>query len=134
MLTVVRIRPGVYKDMADIPSEILVTPRPNNDICIAEMRADIKYIKETLDKTVADHESRIRVVEQKKEDCQQQEKIEDLQETVDDHESRLSALESTHDQDTGAKQALMSYRELAAWGLTVLLGFITVYQSVKGAL
>jgi|GEM_PF-5250032 len=105
-----------------------------DDVESADRLARIETKLDTVLTIIPDHETRLRIVEQKKEECQQRDQISDLRDTVGDHETRLNALESCHDQDTGAKQALMSYRELAAWGLTGLLGFITIYQFVKGGL
>ena len=118
--------------MAEIPSTIDVTTRQSIDICVAEMRVDIKYIKEKLDITVNDHETRIRTLEQTTEDCQQTETLTGFQTTLNDHEVRINALESTHDQDEGADKVRVSNREIISWGLTVAISLIAVYQFMVG--
>ena len=118
--------------MVDIPSEIQVTTRKSTEICIAEMRADIKYIKETLDKTVADHETRIRTLEQTDEDCKQQSRITDFQDRIDDHEVRINALESTHDKDTGVKQAGVNLREWVIIIIAILGWMVSLFQVFGG--
>jgi len=118
--------------MAEIPASIDVTTRQNTEICIAEMRVDIKYIKEKLDITVADHENRIRTLESTEEACKQTETLSDVQLTLDDHEVRINSLESTHDQDTGAETARITHRELVSWGLTIAVSIVALWQFMEG--
>jgi len=118
-----------------MPNEkITVITEQNMVVCLTGIQKDVQYIKEKLDASVDDHETRIRCLEQKEEDCRQTETFQGIQTTLNDHEIRINTLESVKDQDTGAKTALMGYRELAAWGLSGVLAFITIYQFVKGGL
>lgn len=118
--------------MAEIPSSIDVTTRQSTEVCIAEMRADIKYIKETLDKTVADHETRLRNVEQKKEDCQQDERLDKIETRLDEHDTDIKELKSVHDKDEGAETVRVSNREVISWGLTIAVSIVALWQFMEG--
>jgi hypothetical protein len=118
--------------MSEIPSSIDVTTRHSTDVCIAEMRIDIKYIKEKLDITVTDHENRIRTLEQTPEDCQQTETLSGFQNTLNDHEARINSLESVHDKDEGADKVRVSNREVISWGLTIAVSIVALWQFMEG--
>lgn len=118
--------------MAEIPDKVTVITEQNMVACLSVIQTDIRYIKEKLDSSIDDHETRIRCLEQREEDCKQVVTLNKLTELIDNHETRINNLEDINHQESGAKVALDDYREYIGWGLAGVLALISVYQFLKG--
>ena len=74
-----------------MPNEkITVITEQNMVVCLTGIQKDVQYVKEKLDASVDDHETRIRCLEQKEEDCRQTETFQGIQTTLNDHEIRIN--------------------------------------------
>ena len=140
--------------MVEIPSDISVTTRQSTEICIAEMRTDIKYIREIIDSFNSRQAKQDDIIAKLQSNCNREERWETVRDQVDDHEiritkierakcpklpvlndheDRLGALESTHQQDTGAQTAKRSTLEYALAGVTAFEFIIIVVQFFRVA-
>jgi len=64
-------------------------------ICITKMQQDISYIKDQFANIVPDHENRLRILEQTKEDCQQVNSITTINTRLDNQENRIDNIDET---------------------------------------
>lgn len=92
-------------------------------------------MEEKLDnvlKIIPDHETRLRGLEQKKEECQQVDTLSDIRDQVGDHETRINGLEKTHDKDEGAQTATRTTLEYVLAIITIAEGLIIIWQFFGG--
>jgi len=105
------------------------------------MQTDIKYIRDSIDELKQSREKQDIIINTLQTNCNREERWDNIRDKVDSNETRIGAcedridaLENIHNQDAGAKQAMMSHREMVSWALTGILAFITIFQFLKGEL
>lgn len=120
--------------MAEIPvnKPITVITEQNVAACLVGIQKDIGYIKEKLDKSVDDHERRLRSLEQTEEDCRQVATINEINGHIENHEGRIKDLESTHQQDTGVTMARDTLILYGVSAFSIIEGLVIVWQFIKG--
>ena len=75
------------------------------DVTIIERLATIEAKLDNALKIIPDHEHRIRGLEQKKEECLNEDRFCKIETRLDTNEDDIQILQTTHAQDDGKKQA-----------------------------
>lgn len=98
---------------------------------VIERLARMETKLDTVLSTMEDHETRIRINEQKREECQQVDNLKDIKDTLVDHSTRIGTLETTHNQDEGAKIVKRSSLEYSLAAATILELIIIIWQATR---
>lgn len=81
---------------------------------------------------IPDHETRLRIVEQKKEDCQQDLSLDKIEGRLDGHDDDIKDLKATHNRDDGANEVKISFREYAVAAFAIIEGLVILIQFMGG--
>lgn len=102
------------------------------DIDTAERLARIETKLDNVLTIIPNHDTRIRDLELRKEECLQVVRIEKIESCIDEHGVRIDNLEKTRDKDSGARWASVSNRETILFFITIGLASLNVLQFAGG--
>ncbi len=102
------------------------------DVTIIERLATIEAKLDNALKIIPDHEHRIRGLEQKKEECLNEDRFCKIETRLDTNEDDIQILQTTHAQDDGKKQAGVNLREWVIIIIAILGWMVSLFQVFGG--